>query len=77
VDCETLQVPSIGATVTPREYPVNTSPAGKSGLSRNAQGVYTYAWKTQGDWAGTCRELVLTREDGVQHRAFFRFVEAG
>jgi hypothetical protein len=77
VDCETLQVPSIGATVTPREYPVNTSPAGQSGLSRNAQGVYTYAWKTQGDWAGTCRELVLTREDGVQHRAFFRFVEAG
>jgi hypothetical protein len=77
VDCETLQVPSIGATVTPREYPVNTSPAGKSALSRNAQGVYTYAWKTQGDWADTCREFVLTREDGVQHRAFFRFAEAG
>jgi hypothetical protein len=27
------------------------------------------------DWAGTCRELVLTRTDGMQHRAFFQFVE--
>jgi hypothetical protein len=29
---------------------------------------------TKGDWEGTCREVVLTRDDGVQHRAFFRFV---
>ena len=26
------------------------------------------------EWAGTCRELVLTRDDGKQHRAFFRFL---
>jgi extracellular elastinolytic metalloproteinase len=76
VDCATLRVPSIGAAITPREYPVDTSPAGQSGLSRSTNGVYTYAWQTQEDWVDTCRELVLTRLDGIQHRAFFRFVEA-
>lgn len=76
VDCATLKVPSIEeAFITPREYPVNTAPAGKSGLSFNAQGVYNYTWKTEAAWANTCRELVVTRKDGVQHRAFFRFVE--
>ncbi|HSL11487.1 MAG TPA: M36 family metallopeptidase [Actinomycetota bacterium] len=75
VDCDTLRVPSIGAGVTPREYPVNTTRAGQ--LSRNSAGVYHYNWVTEADWAGTCRELVLTREDGVQHRSFFRFAEAG
>ncbi|HSK15266.1 MAG TPA: M36 family metallopeptidase [Gaiellaceae bacterium] len=76
VDCETLRVPSITeGTITPREYPEDASPSGKSGLSRSATGVYTYAWKTQEAWVGTCRELVLTRLDGTQHRAFFQFVE--
>lgn len=32
-----------------------------------------YPWKLLEEWAGTCRELVLTRDDGRQHRAFFRF----
>ncbi len=76
VDCATLQVPSIGARITPREYPQDTSPSGNSGLSRSSTGVYTYTWKTQEDWVGTCRELVVTRKDGLQHRAFFQFVEA-
>jgi hypothetical protein len=59
--------------VTPREFPINTQMAGNSKLTVNANGVYTYPWKTLGEWAGTCRELVLTRDDGRQHRAFFRF----
>ncbi|HET9544604.1 MAG TPA: M36 family metallopeptidase, partial [Gaiellaceae bacterium] len=74
VDCETLAVPSVGERITPREYPIDTETPGSSGLTRSATGVYTYPWKTQEDWAGTCRELVITRLDGVQHRAFFRFV---
>jgi len=74
VDCETLTVPSIGERITPREYPIDTAMPGGSALTRSATGVYTYPWKTQEDWAGTCRELVLTRLDGVQHRAFFQFV---
>jgi hypothetical protein len=73
VDCATLRVPSQGESVTPREFPINTQMAGNSKLTVNANGVYTYPWKTLGEWAGTCRELVLTRDDGRQHRAFFRF----
>jgi hypothetical protein len=73
VDCSTLRVPSQGATVTPREFPINTETAGGSRLTVTANGVFTYPWKTLEEWAGTCRELVLTRDDGRQHRAFFRF----
>jgi hypothetical protein len=39
----------------------------------NPSGVFQYAWQTLGEWAGTCREFVLTRRDGKQHRAYFRF----
>ncbi|MGH7357509.1 MAG: M36 family metallopeptidase, partial [Candidatus Rokuibacteriota bacterium] len=76
VDCSTLQVPSQpeAVTITPREFPIPTAtPAGKPKLTVNANGVYHYNWKTQGEWRGTCREFVLTRDDGKQHRAFFRF----
>jgi extracellular elastinolytic metalloproteinase len=75
VDCATLQVPSQNpAFVTPRELPIDTVNPGGSKLTVNAQGVFNYAWKTQEDWAGTCREVVVTRDDGRQHRAFFRFL---
>jgi extracellular elastinolytic metalloproteinase len=76
VDCETLRVPSVGAAVTPREFPVATQNPGNAKLSVDAQGRFNYTWKTLEEWAGTCRELVLTRDDGKQHRAFFQFVEA-
>jgi extracellular elastinolytic metalloproteinase len=39
-----------------------------------ASGVFTYPWQTLEGWAGTCREVVVTRDDGKQHRAFFRFL---
>jgi hypothetical protein len=61
------------AFVTPRELPIATQQAGGSKLTVNAQGVFLYNWKTLEQWAGTCRELVLTRTDGLQHRAFFSF----
>ena len=35
---------------------------------------YTYVWKTQKAWAGTCRQLVVKLEDGTYHRANFKFV---
>ncbi len=73
VDCATLRVPSSGAFVTPRELPVNTQTAGNSKLTVNANGVFNYPWKPLAEWAGTCREAVVTRDDGKQHRAFFRF----
>jgi extracellular elastinolytic metalloproteinase len=75
VDCTTLQVPSeTPPFITPRERPVATQTAGNSKLTVSANGVFTYPWKTLEEWAGTCRELVLTRDDGRQHRAFFRFL---
>ena len=36
---------------------------------------YTYVWKTNSSWAGTCRKLVLTLADGTSHAALFRFVK--
>lgn len=73
VDCNTLRTVDPQATgITPRPYPIPTETPGKSSLSYDS-GTYTYPWKSQGEWGGTCRELVLTRDDGVQHRAFFRF----
>ena len=74
VDCATLQVPSQGAFVTPREQPIATQTPGGSGLTVSGNGVFTYPWKTLEEWAGTCREVVVTRDDGKQHRAFFRFL---
>lgn len=74
VDCSTLRVPSSGAFITPRELPIATQMPGGSRLTISSSGVYTYPWKTLEEWAGTCRELVLTRDDGRQHRAFFRFL---
>ena len=73
-DCATLRVPSQGARITPREFPVDTVTPGNSTLTVNPQGVFHYNWKTLEEWTGTCRELVLTRDDGKQHRAFFRFL---
>lgn len=35
--------------------------------------VYSYAWKTDRAWAGTCRQFVLVLTDGSVHRANFQF----
>lgn len=35
--------------------------------------IYSYIWKTDKSWAGTCRTLVLKFADGSYHRANFRF----
>jgi hypothetical protein len=75
VDCSTLKPVQLDPPrLTPKAYPEATSPPGKAGLTVSATGVYNYPWKTETAWASTCREFVLTRKDGKQHRAFFRFV---
>jgi hypothetical protein len=74
VDCDTLQVPSqTEGFITPRELPLLTETQGSTKLKLLGGGQFRYRWDTPADWAGTCRELVLTRTDGVQHRAFFSF----
>ena len=38
-----------------------------------AKGQYTYDWKTETSWKGTCRQLVVTLKDNTVHTALFRF----
>lgn len=50
-----------------------TVTAGGSSLQYNAlTDVYTYVWKTDKAWAGTCRQLVLGFADGTFQRANFK-----
>lgn len=51
-----------------------TIAAGGSSLSYEAAiDQYTYVWKTDRSWTGTCRQLVLKLDDGSVHRANFKF----
>jgi hypothetical protein len=59
VDCATLE-PAGGSEPT----------LSSSGLSYDpATDRYKYEWTTQGDWAGSCRQLVLALDDGTTHTA--------
>jgi len=49
-----------------------TNTAGNSTLSYSG-GTYTYNWKTEKSWAGTCRVLVVKLADGTEHIAYFKF----
>jgi len=52
----------------------DTVNAGSSSLSYDASSdQYNYVWKTDGSWAGTCRQLVVTLNDGSVHVAYFKF----
>jgi hypothetical protein len=51
-----------------------TVTAGNSSLSYDAAtNTYSYVWKTNKAWAGTCRQLIVTLVDGTQHLANFKF----
>jgi hypothetical protein len=51
-----------------------TVTAGGSSLSYDAEtDTYTYVWKTEKSWAGTCRKLIVRLNDGSEHLAFFKF----
>jgi hypothetical protein len=48
--------------------------AGGSSLSYDATlDQYTYVWKTNKSWAGTCRRFIMRLDDGSEHFAMFRF----
>jgi hypothetical protein len=52
----------------------DTLTAGGSSLSYDASSdQYIYVWKTESSWAGTCRQLVVTLNDGTTHVANFKF----
>lgn len=61
-------------TQTPLDEIEEIVPPGHSGLSYDAAtGRYSYIWKTDSKWAGTCRQLVIRLADGTEHRANFTF----
>jgi hypothetical protein len=63
VDCTTLApLGSLASTiaVAPLTYVASTA-------------SYSYFWRTDRTWAGSCRELVLRFIDGSQQRAVYRF----
>ncbi|MEN9933493.1 MAG: hypothetical protein RLZZ387_72 [Chloroflexota bacterium] len=62
---------ALGAAVDGIEETVT---AGGSSLAYDpATGQYTYVWKTDRAWAGTCRDLVVVFKDGTVRRASFTF----
>jgi uncharacterized membrane protein len=51
-----------------------TRTAGKTRLSyHKGTDQYSYTWKTEKAWAGTCRQLMVGLTDGTIHTALFRF----
>jgi extracellular elastinolytic metalloproteinase len=76
INCETLATEIPGSdVVTPGALPVAAETPGGARLTRDPSGRYTFPWQTDGDWVDTCREFVLTLDNGEQHRAYFEFVE--
>jgi hypothetical protein len=51
---------------------IETVNAGGSSLTYSPD-TYNYIWKTENSWAGTCRQLVVTLNDGSVHTANFKF----
>ena len=75
VDCSTFRwSPRSSRNITPREFPIPTKRAGADEAhTSSGGGQFRYRWQSDVAWKDTCREFVLTREDGKQHRAFFSF----
>jgi hypothetical protein len=62
------------ATLNPGDDYLPAKSAGGSGLSYDpASGQYSYVWKTEKAWAGTCRVLSLRLADETEHLAAFKF----
>jgi hypothetical protein len=74
---------SILASNSPAFQPTNCSftqttaqatvTAGNSLSYDSTTNQYTYVWKTDKSWAGTCGEFVLALNDGSTHTANFQF----
>ena len=65
----------IGCNTSSSTDPIEqTVTAGQSSLSYDPNsGLYTYVWKTDKAWAGTCRRLTIRLVDGREYIALFQF----
>jgi hypothetical protein len=62
------------ASGAPTDDVEQTVSAGASSLQYDAAtGQYSYTWKTEKSWAGTCRQLIVRLIDGTEHTAGFTF----
>ena len=62
-------------TREPIQYAITvpTDTTGNRGLSYSrGQDRYQYTWKPADSLAGSCQQMIITLEDGTQHRADFR-----
>jgi hypothetical protein len=65
VNCNTLALlgsPESTASTNPLQY-------------NQKSNQYTYNWKTQKTWAGTCRVLSVKLIDGTAHTAYIQFTK--
>jgi hypothetical protein len=61
-------------TLSPIDLVEQTTMAGSSSLSYDpATGLYTYVWKTEKSWAGTCRQFSMQLIDGQTYVLNFMF----
>jgi hypothetical protein len=61
-------------TGAPLDTVEQTVTAGTSSLQFDStSNQYTYVWKTDGSWSGTCRELTFTFTNGDVRKAEFKF----
>jgi hypothetical protein len=64
------------SATAPTDAIETTVTAGTSSLSYDATSdTYTYIWKTDKTWAGTCRALVVKLADGTTKTANFQFTK--
>jgi hypothetical protein len=65
----------IGCSAASSTDPIEqTVTAGSSSLSYDSStGLYSYTWKTDKAWLGTCRVLTLRFTDGREYAALFQF----
>jgi len=64
------------SSTAPTDAIDQTVTAGASSLSYGpAADQYTYVWKTDKAWAGTCRALVVKLTEGATHTANFQFTK--
>jgi hypothetical protein len=60
--------------LAPLDSDTPTVSATSSGLSYDAAAdQYSYVWKTDRSWSGTCRRLTVTLSDGTAHFLDFKF----
>ena len=55
---------------------IETTTSGNSGINYDSTNdQYTYVWKTQKGWAGTCGQLDVKLIDNTTHSAYFKFLK--